>query len=88
MSKSICIKTNNYKTIDYIINELEILNIENVFYSHKKFKNFNNIIIHYKGKEIKTILKVSQIETDRYCMISLICGILRKKYNKLASITP
>lgn len=40
-----------------------------------------------QGKEIKTILKVSQIETDRHRMISLICGILRKKYNKLASIT-
>ena len=30
--------------------------------------------------------KMSQTEKDKYCMISLICGI-KKKYNKLVNIT-
>ena len=64
MSKSICIKTNNYKAINYIINELEMLNIKDVLYSYKKFKNFNNVIIHYKGKETYHFLcSISRILT-------------------------
>ena len=32
--------------------------------------------------------KVSQKDKDKYCMISLICGFLKKKkYNKLVNIT-
>lgn len=50
LPKSICIKTNNKQNISYIINELDNLKIDNVYFSCKKFKNFTNIIVHYTGK--------------------------------------
>lgn len=34
-----------------------------------------------QGKEIKMILKVTQIEKDKHCVMSLACGVLRKTYN-------
>ena len=49
MSKSICIKTNNNKCISYILDEFEKFNIQNTYFSCKRFKNFTNIIIHYTG---------------------------------------
>lgn len=50
MPKSICIKTNNKEAINYLLDELEVLNLNNVYFSCKNFKNYTNIIIHYKGK--------------------------------------
>lgn len=47
--KSICIKTNNCKEINYLLKEINNLNIEDMYYSSLKFKNYHNIIIHYKG---------------------------------------
>jgi putative sporulation protein YtxC len=47
--KSICIKTNNTNTINYLLTELEYIGLKNVYFSCKKFSKFNNIIIHYKG---------------------------------------
>lgn len=52
MPKSICIKSNNTKVLSYISNELEHLNLDNTYFSCNKFKNFKNIIIHYKGKNL------------------------------------
>ena len=49
LSKSICIKTNNNKCISYILDEFEKFNIQNTYFSCKRFKNFTNIIIHYTG---------------------------------------
>ena len=40
-----------------------------------------------QGKEIKTILKVSQTEKDKRSMISLVRGLLREKYNQLVNVT-
>ena len=41
--KTFCIKTNNTKIIDYLINELENLTIDNVYYCSKKFKIYKNL---------------------------------------------
>lgn len=49
--KSICIKTNNIDIISYLQKGFENINIENTYISIKKFKHFNNIIIHHKGNE-------------------------------------
>lgn len=49
--KSICIKTNNIDIISYLQKGFENMNIENTYISIKKFKHFNNIIIHHKGNE-------------------------------------
>lgn len=50
--KSLCIKTNNSKAIDYLLNELENSHIENTYFSCKPFKHYTNIIIHYLGDNL------------------------------------
>lgn len=60
--KSICIKTNNSNLLDYLLNELKNLDVDNVYFSCNKFKCYNNIIIHYKGTDIDLFLgKISSI---------------------------
>lgn len=49
--KSLCIKTNNTDLQEYLLNELRNLEIKNVCFTLKKFKHFENIIIHYTGKD-------------------------------------
>ena len=46
---SLCIKTNNENILKYLQNEFKDFNMLNVFYSCNEFKNYKNIIIHYKG---------------------------------------
>ena len=36
-----------------------------------------------RGLEILTLCEISQKEKDKYCMISLICGILKEDTNEL-----
>jgi len=49
--KSLCIKTNNLDIINYLQKSFENINLENTYISIKKFKHFNNIIIHHKGND-------------------------------------
>jgi len=50
--KSLCIKTNNTKSIDYLLNSLETLEIGDTYFSCKSFKHYTNIIIHYLGNDL------------------------------------
>lgn len=45
--KSLCMKTNNSKILDYLLNELKHSEIEHICFSENHFKNYKNIIIHY-----------------------------------------
>ena len=47
--KSLCIKTNNSNLLQYLLNELQHLEIEQVYFSEKQFRHYKNIIIHYTG---------------------------------------
>lgn len=49
--KSICIKTNNSNLLDYLLNELDYIELDHIYISNNKFKNYKNIIIHYRGDE-------------------------------------
>jgi len=49
--KSFCIKTNNSQIIDYLLKSLDSIPLENIYYINKKFKIYENIIIHYKGDD-------------------------------------
>jgi len=49
--KSICVKTNNLEIIDYLQKSFENINLENTYITIKKFKHFNNIIIHHTGND-------------------------------------
>lgn len=51
--KSICIKTNNKNQLNYLLNELDYIEIKPVVISTNKFKNYKNIIIHYSGNDNK-----------------------------------
>lgn len=60
--KSICIKTNNQKTIDYLLEKLNNSDFNDIYFSYRKFKNYDNIIIHFIGKNTNLFLKeVSKI---------------------------
>jgi len=63
--KSICIKTNNKDIINYLLENIENLNIEKTCFSVQKFKIYNNFIIHYKGNNLTLFLtKLSYLLTD------------------------
>ena len=51
--KSLCIKTNNTKSIDYLLSSLEDLDIEDTCFSCKSFRHYTNIIIHYLGNDLE-----------------------------------
>lgn len=60
--KSICIKTNNSNLLDYLLNELDYIDIEPVYISSNEFKHYKNIIIHYRGNDnLKFIHEISCI---------------------------
>lgn len=46
---SICIKSNKKPILNSIEHLLDTSTLPYIYYSQKKFKNFNNLIIHYKG---------------------------------------
>ena len=54
--KTICIKTNNKNVIDYLLSQFKNIKLQDVYFSCKKFKVFNNIFIHYKGSNLKLFL--------------------------------
>ena len=51
--KSFCIKTNNNDILDYLLNRIQEIDFEELVYSRNKFKIYQNVIIHYQGKEDK-----------------------------------
>ena len=55
--KSLCIKTNNKTYLNYLLNELRLSNINNIYFSQNQFENYKNIIIHYKGNNINAFYK-------------------------------
>lgn len=60
--KSLCIKTNNSDSLQYLLNELTHLDLEDVCFSCNQFKHYKNIIIHYTGNDNKLFLnKISTI---------------------------
>lgn len=52
MLKSLCIKTNNNRAINYLLDEFSNAQLNDLYISTSKFKLYNNFIIHYKGKKL------------------------------------
>ena len=52
MLKSFCIKTNNNRIVDYLLNEFENVELEQIYISKLDFKFYTNFIVHYKGKNL------------------------------------
>lgn len=60
--KSLCIKTNNQKSIEYLLSYLENINSTDICFSMHQFKIYKNIIIHYTGNELELFLtKISNM---------------------------
>ena len=51
--KSICIKSNDSKILYYLLDALNDIDLDNICFSFNEFKCYKNIIIHYKGNNIK-----------------------------------
>lgn len=49
---SICIKENNPNIQSFLTEKISNSNIPDIYYSKHNFKNYLNMIIHYKGKDI------------------------------------
>lgn len=63
--KSFCIKTNNNAILEYLLDKLDYLELEEVKYSKNKFKIYSSIIVHYIGEKISFFdEKLSSIITD------------------------
>ncbi|MBR0426996.1 MAG: putative sporulation protein YtxC [Clostridia bacterium] len=97
--KSVCIKLTNQKTVKYLLEELDNFEIENIYFSCKKFKIYYNVIIHYKGKNLNLFLK-SLAEMLSFTIIDLyeeniIKNLIKSEYfyfepyerQKIANIT-
>lgn len=65
--KSLCIKTNNPKSINYLLKSLENLDIKDTYFLCKNFKHYNNVIIHYLGNDLDYF--VSSISDLLTCLI-------------------
>ncbi len=55
--KTLCIKTNNQSAIMYLLNELRLSNLQNMCFTKKEFKHYQNIIIHYWGTDEATFIR-------------------------------
>ena len=49
---SLCIKTNNNSTIDYLMLHIGKINLGNIVFVKKNFSKYTNIIVHYIGNNI------------------------------------
>jgi len=76
--KSFCIKTNNTQIKNYLLKNLACIDFEDIYYIDKKFKIYDNIIVHYTGKEECTFLNIlSGILSD--CILLFFEPILIRK---------
>ena len=55
--KSICIKITNPKVAEYLLEKLNNFELDDIYFSCKKFKIYQNVIIHFNGKNEKLFLK-------------------------------
>lgn len=51
---SLSIKENNIKIQNFLLNEIKKSSIPEIYFSNKKFKIYNNLIIHYKGENLSS----------------------------------
>ena len=76
--KTVCIKTNNSKAINYLLENLNCLNLDDVYFSCHKFNLYTNIFIHYKGKNLELFLSsISHILV--FLVFDLFENIITKK---------
>ena len=82
--KSFCIKTNNREIINYLLNKFDKIDFANISYKDRKFKIYNNFIVHYTGENLEEFYKIlGNIITDtiiKFYEIHIIRRILGFNY--------
>ena len=82
--KSFCIKTNNREIINYLLNKFDKIDFANIPYIDRKFKIYNNFIVHYTGENLEEFYKIlGNIITDtiiKFYEIHIIRRILGFNY--------
>ena len=82
--KSFCIKTNNREIINYLLNKFDKIDFANISYIDRKFKIYNNFIVHYTGENLEEFYKIlGNIITDtiiKFYEIHIIRRILGFNY--------
>lgn len=82
--KSFCIKTNNREIINYLLNKFDKIDFANISYIDRKFKIYNNFIVHYTGENLEEFYKIlGNILTDtilKFYEINIIRRILGFNY--------
>lgn len=71
--KSFCIKNNNEQILKYLLKALENAGMEGIYISKKSFKNYKNIIVHYKGDKEEDFI---------ICLCGILTGCVIKFYEK------
>ena len=71
--KSLCIKTNDTNLLQYLLNELKNIDLDDICFSYNQFKHYKNVIIHYSGNDselfiteisnILSLLVIDELET-------------------------
>ena len=97
--KSVCIKFINKETAKYLLEQLNNFEIDNIYFSYRKFKTYHNVIIHFKGNNIDYFIKelsqtLSLIIIDLYEK-NIIDNLIKSEYfyfenlerKKIANIT-
>lgn len=56
--KTLCIKVNNKKIINYLLDSYSQINLEYVYISNNNFKNYENVIIHYTGTDLDSFYDI------------------------------
>ena len=63
--RSYCIKTDNEKIIEYLLNKISKLDFPDIYYCNKSFKIYENVILHYKESNIEKFQNiVANLLTD------------------------
>ena len=78
MLKTICVKTNNESISEYLLEELEYFDFQDIYVSCYNFRFYTNVIIHYVGKKVDLFLnKISTLLS--YLVIDFYQPILIRK---------
>ena len=84
MLKSFCIKTNNKNVLEYLQSEFKNCDLSELYLSINNFKNYRNIILHYKGEHKNSfyalIAKVLQTTVNLFYEQHLIKNFLLSNY--------
>ncbi len=82
--KTICIKTNNPKILNYLLNNIKQIDLNDIYFSSHKFKIYDNIFIHYKGNDAKlffsTIANILTFSVLDIYEASITKNILKNEY--------